>query len=151
MGYSATSSVKMLSAKRSLFHFLKPVTSPCLNITLVLVYQQPQPWEGIILWLCPPCCAPAQPSAGAGSSPGSKRPCHRTVLTAQTHPSLSLGPGHTKPVEKCAPLSFPEPQGTALCSDTLIYTKQALLLSTKLGRWCQVVPAQRLELRPFQW
>lgn len=27
---------------------------------------------------------------------------------------------------KCAPLSFPDPESTALCSDRLIYTKQAL-------------------------
>lgn len=64
----------------------------------------------------------------------------------------SLGPGHTKPVEKAlkrGPLSFPGPESTALCSDRFIYTKQALFLSTKLGRWCQAVPAQELELRTF--
>lgn len=52
---------------------------------------------------------------------------------------------------KCAPLSFPDPESTALCSDRLIYTEQALSLNTKLGRWCQAVPAQELELRTLQW
>lgn len=43
----------------------------------------------------------------------------------------------------------PDPESTALCSDRLIYAKQALFLSTKLGRWYQAVPAQKLELRTF--
>lgn len=50
---------------------------------------------------------------------------------------------------RCAPLSFPDPESTALCSDRFIYTKQALFLNSKLGRWCQAVPAKKLELRSF--
>lgn len=151
----------MLSAKSSPFNFFKPVNSPCFNTTLVHIYQQPQASEGIIPWLCSPCCAPGHPSAGAGSFPGSKRLCHQSPpgtgqscdhcterlihhfpwgLSTQSQGRSSL---------KCAPLSFPDPESTALCSDRLIYTKQALFLSTKLGRWCQAVPAQKLELRSF--
>lgn len=72
----------------------------------------------------------------------------------EAHPSLSLGPGHTNLVEKVSEMCtslLPSARETTLCSDRLSYTKQALSLSTKHGRWCQAVPAQKLELRTLQW
>lgn len=151
----------MYVAKCSLLHFLKPVNSPCFTITLMHIYQQPCAWEGIIPWLCSPCCAPGHPSAGAGSCPGSKRLCHQSPpRTGQ-----SCGPAE-RPIHHCpwglgtqsqgrrslkhAPLSFPDPQTTALCSDRFICTRQALFQSTKLGRWYQAVPAQKLELKTLR-
>lgn len=106
----------------------------------LLCPRSPLSWGRQLSWLKE--ALPPVPPGLARAAVTAERPIHPLPwgLGTQSQWRRSL---------KHAPLSFPDPESTALCSDRLIYTKQALFLSTKLGRRYQAVPAQKLELKTF--